>query len=730
MTGRGTIGTLLAVFLIISGNALSQERPCLVITGADVRAMREARGKYPLFDRSLSEARAVVEAALAKPIDVPRPADAGGITHEQHKLNYTVMMLAGVLYQVSGERRYAGFVRRMLLAYADLYPSLGTHPMALSEESSGRLFWQTLNETVWLVHAAQAYDCVYERLTVDDRKAIEAKLFRPMARFLTEDRARDIDRIHNHGTWMVAAVGMLGYALRDGELTGIALRGTRKDGAAGFLRQLDLLFSPDGYYTEGPYYQRYALQPFLLFAQAIDNNDPGLRIFKYRGGILGKAVSAAVQLTSPTGTFIPLNDALKEMSLSAKEMVTALDIAYARCGMDRSLLPFVMMQDRVTLSGAGLAVARDLLRSPVPNEPVLRSAEFRDGADGSSGAVGILRSGRRGDGPTVLLKYASQGMGHGHFDRLGVLYYDQGREILQDYGAARWINIESKFGGRYLPENNSWAKQTIAHNCLTVDGASQFNANLSEAESHPASRHFFNGDRSGVQVMSGKASGTYPGVEMQRTVALLTDTLFTYPVILDLLRVTSTVTHQYDLPFFYMGQLMETTVKLQVHAAAREALGTENGYQHLWNEAEGSATGPIRWTWLNGNRFYSVISSADTGTQLLCTRIGAGDPRFNLRSEPAIILRRRAASTTFASLIAPHGYFDPVEEVSRGARPIVESVQVIVSSDEGTVALIRGGGAEWVFMVTNRESSPIASHEISVGGTVYRWVGDYRLERR
>ena len=38
---------------------------------------------------------------------------------------------------------------------------------------------------------------------------------------------------------------------------------------AGFLANLEEPFSPDGYFTEGPYYQRYAMYPFLVFALAL-----------------------------------------------------------------------------------------------------------------------------------------------------------------------------------------------------------------------------------------------------------------------------------------------------------------------------------------------------------------------------------------------------------------------------------------------------------------------------
>src|SRR3546814_13745757 len=65
-------------------------------------------------------------------------------------------------------------------------------------------------------------------------------------------------------------------------------------------------------------------------------------------------------------------------------------------------------------------------------------------------------------------------MGHGHFDRLGWLYYDETGAVVTDYGAARFLNVEAKHGGRYLPENDSWASTTIAHNTLVVDEQSHF----------------------------------------------------------------------------------------------------------------------------------------------------------------------------------------------------------------------------------------------------------------
>ena len=157
------------------------------------------------------------------------------------------------------------------------------------KQSPGKLFWQGLNDCMWMVYAIQGYDLVYDYISTDDRKEIEEGAFLPMAEFLSEGSSFTFNRIHNHGTWAVAAVGMTGYVLGNDDLVEKSLKGLGKDGNGGFLAQLDKLFSPDGYYTEGPYYQRFAMMPFIVFAEAIQKNDPEHNIFAYNDSILDKA---------------------------------------------------------------------------------------------------------------------------------------------------------------------------------------------------------------------------------------------------------------------------------------------------------------------------------------------------------------------------------------------------------------------------------------------------------
>lgn len=729
MQRKAHIGYVFIVALAASTAFAQRSHPSLMLTASEAKAIKGALGRTPLLDSAFQRATRVVESALMRPITVPKPVDASGPVHQRHKENYLEMQQAGTLFAITGDERYARFVRDMLLAYAELWPTLPKHPQA-GGESYGRLFWQSLNETVWLVHATQAYDGVYSWLASKDRATIEGKLIRPMAEYFVTEHATVVDRIHNHGAWMATAVGMAGYVLGDTNLSKKALYGTKLDRKGGYLAQLDQLFSPDGYYTEGAYYARYALMPFVGFAQVIENNEPSLTIFEYRGGIIRKAVNATLQLTHTDGAFIPINDAMKEKTFLSAELILATNTAYRYAGADPGLLWVARQHGEVLLNGAGLAVA-EALRDAKRVEPFsYASIELRDGADGTTGGVGILRSGMVADQSLLLMKYTSHGLSHGHYDKLGILYYDQGREILQDYGAARFLNVETKYGGRYLPENKTWAKQTVAHNTVVVDERSHFDGKESVSEQHHGVRHFFHASDPALQSVSATVSDVAPGVRMQRTLVMIADRRFAKPLVVDILRVVGDREHQYDLPFYYFGQIVNTNVRYTAHGARRMALGAANGYQHLWVEADGRASGPAQVTLLNGRRYYTLTTAADSSTHVYFTRIGANDPNFNLRSEPGLLFRRRTQETVFATTLEPHGEFDPIKEFSIGLHPTVTGVRVVGSNDEGTIVELKGrDGFRWGIMVTNRPSDQGADHVMEVEGRTYRWKGDVEVER-
>ena len=713
------------------------------MTVEGVNSIQSSLGKIPLFDQTIKTARNQVDAEIEAGIDVPIPKDlAGGYTHERHKANFFTMQKAGVLFQITGEEKYATYIRDMLLEYAEMYPTLGKHPAERSY-ARGKFFWQCLNDANWLVYTSQAYDCIYDWLDKKTRRKLNKDLFRPYAEYISIENPQFFNRIHNHSTWGNAGVGMIGLVMDDEELVNWALKGLDikvpgdfvkdNDGGAiqlegqkeaGFFAQLDNAFSPDGYYTEGPYYQRYAMYPFLIFAQGLANKKPELGILKYRDGLLIKAVYALIDQTNTAGEFFPINDAQKGMSLASRELVNAVSMAYHYGGKDPELLSLIEAQGRVPLNDSGLSAAKgiaDGLAKPY----VFRSQELTDGAKGDEGAIGILRSGDL----TLVVKYAKHGMGHGHFDRLGFLLYDGAEEVIQDYGSARWVNIEHKDGGGYLKENQSWAKQTIAHNTLVVDKDSHFDGNVAEAEKSSGTPYYFSSSDN-VQIVSAKEWKAYDNIQMQRTMAVVSVEELENPLVIDLFSVQAPPKSRYDLPLYYIGELMSTNQKFQTNNDLKP-MGENDGYQHLWLEAQTELSGDIfRLTWFNKKNFYTMTSAVLQGDQALLTRIGANDPNFNLRRDPGLIHRRTGGNTLFANLYEMHGRYSYADEIPINSFTSVANLEVLFESENyAAIEFELKNGEKYVFAFSLNDKDEGSKHKVETVGGLLEWTGTFEFKK-
>lgn len=673
----------------------------------------------PLFAGEVERARRDVDASIAAGINVPVPKDpGGGFTHEQHKRNYRVIFEGGQLFRLTGEARYRDHVRAMLLAYADLYPGLGPHP-ARANQTAGRLFWQSLNDSVFLVNAVQGYAEIRASLSASDRQRIDDKVIRPMAHFLSDGSPEVIDRIHNHATWAAAGVGLSGYLLGDRDLVDKALLGLDKSGKAGFLRQLDLLFSPDGYYAEGPYYQRYALQPFVVFAAAIAANDPERRIFEYRGGIVLKAIRTAIDVTHD-GTFLPINDAMPDKSLRTEELYHAVAIAYGAT-KDPSFLSIADWQGRTVLTPAGQAMAADLAAGKAQPWP-FASRLLSDGPDGRQGALVLLRTKPDPSGPLLVAKNTVQGMGHGHFDRLGWLYYDETGAVVTDYGAARFLNVEAKQGGRYLPENDSWASATIAHNTLVVDEQSHFGGDWKVGEK-VGTRQLAASLDGPTRYAIGEIDGAYKDVAFRRALLLVEVDGLANPLILDILHPTGSGRHRYDLPLHFSGHIIDSDIAFDRKLAERPVLGAANGYQHLWVDGEGSKAGKARLTWMQGSRFYSYHMLPPAGARFIVAESGANDPDFNLRREPVVIQRvDGAGDATFVSLLEPHGAYDASAEtvVASSARVTGLEHRREAGADVVLVTLVDG---RRIAIAVADDVTAGTKHSVTIDGRTLAWTG-------
>jgi len=703
---------------------ITAQHPVTFFTKVDAAQVSKELIKYPLLNKSFVELRNEVDAWVSKDVDVPFPKDpAGGYTHERHKANYMLMFNSGILYNLTGDNKYAVLVKQLFLKYAKLNPTLPNHPESVGS-LTGHLFWQALNDANWLVYAGMAYDLIYKSLSSAERKIIEEGAFKPEVDHLIKGVGNNwFNWIHNHGVWACAGVGIVGIATNNKEYVEMALHGSGKDGKGGFIAQLDGLFSPDGYYTEGPYYVRYAILPFYLFANALKNARPDLKIFQYRDKVLQKALLSGLQLTNLDGAFFPINDALKEKDYTSNELLTAVDIAWEAYGKDDGLLVVANRQNRVLLNKGGASISASIAaRKNIAQYYPYKSVEYADGVKGDEGGVSVLRNGKGKDLTSLIFKYTSHGLSHGHFDKLNINLYDKGNEILTDYGAVRFISIEQKYGGRYLPENKTYAAQTIAHNTMVLDETSHFNGNEGESGKYHSNKLFSSIGDQRVQVISAEEKNAYKNATLQRTIYLI-QLPDQKKIIVDLFNANASSQTQFDLPFQYNGQLISASFKYEPATKTLETLGKKNGYQFIWKEAEASVKDTIaQFTFLNNRTFYTISSLIQDSARIFLTRTGANDPNFNLRHEPAFIIRKKGEKQVFLSVIEIHGSFDPITEYSANTYASVRKI-ALLENDDYTIAEIMINEKKLVIAQSNKVYSKETKHTAKG----ISWTGPYTV---
>ncbi|MCY9869979.1 heparinase II/III family protein [Vibrio barjaei] len=708
----------------------------LLLNFEEAAELRKDLGKETLLGKKLARDIAQVNDYMAEVgIEVPGHGEGGGYEHNRHKQNYIHIDLAGRLFLITEETKYRDYIVEMLTAYANVYPTLESN-VSRDTNPPGKIFHQTLNENMWMLYASCAYSCVFHTLSDEQKQHIETDLFKQMIDLFVVTYGHDFDIVHNHGLWAVAAVGICGYAINDQESVDKALYGLKLDKVSGgFLAQLDQLFSPDGYYMEGPYYHRFSLRPIYLFAEAIERRQPEIGIYEFNDSVIKTTSYAVFSTAFPDGTLPALNDSSKTISINDEGVIMATSVCYHRYEQSETLLSMANHQQDVWVQSAGKTLS-DAVDAADEIKPFNWGSLFvTDGPKGEKGGLTILRHRDAQDDDTMALLWFGQhgsdhqyhsALDHGHYDGLHLSVFNRGQEVLHDYGFGRWVNVEPKFGGRYIPENKSYCKQTVAHNTVTVDQSTQNNFDTATAESRFGSKQFFKADDAKLQGMSGKISEYYEGVDMQRSVLLADIEEFEKPLVIDVYRIKADKEHSYDLPVHFSGQIIRTDFEYNTESTLRP-MGESFGYQHLWNLASGDVEGSSLVSWLHGNSYYSLVTSAVEGSKVYFARLGANDPNFNLRSEPALILRQSGQNHVFASALETHGYFNEEFEASVGARGLVEAVTTLADNDDATVIEVTTTtGNTYRFAISNREAGQQELlHEMTIGDERVSFTGSF-----
>ncbi|HEX6059430.1 MAG TPA: heparinase II/III family protein, partial [Gemmatimonadaceae bacterium] len=373
---------------------------------------------------------------------------------------------AALLALLRGDEPCARLARETLARLADRYESWPNRDNVLGPS---RPFFSTYLESIWLLQLVVATDLL-ERAAADGGVggAVRERLVAPSTRLI----ATYPEGASNRQVWNAAA--LLASALLLGDRAGAE---RMVHGEAGVSKLLSSGLLVDGSWYEGENYHLFAHRGLwygvVLAETAGIPLSPAL-LERFQEGFATPFLTAL-----PDFTFPARRDSQHGVSLRQWRFAELCELGLARrrdprlraalatiydpgappgdTGRARSTAEAERNEPPVRLSRADLGW-RSLLRALpelAPPEPAAPASAILEGQ-----GFAVLRRDR---GRVYLaLDYGHSGGGHGHPDRLGVLWAHGDARWLDDYGT-----------GSYVERSLHWYRSTLAHNAPLIDGRSQ-----------------------------------------------------------------------------------------------------------------------------------------------------------------------------------------------------------------------------------------------------------------
>jgi len=510
-------------------------------------------------------------------------------------------------YAVTRRPEYAAKAAEILLKYADAYP----HFVA---EKTGFGFGQnSLNEAVALVPMAQGYDLIYNSgaLTDEQKRHVERDFLWPEAQRLTQAGLGG-----NWGSWHLSAVGVIGYATGHQRFADY--------GVNSFKWQIANNLGDDGLWPESiQTYHFYPLDAFLSLAEAAGNC--GTDLFDWRAGH-GKGIEAMfespLRYMYPTLQLPAINDGWYDAFLPEDQYAVAYrhyhrpEFAWAiqrseDVGRSGVTGDFYDQRYRLFLFG-------EEMPESVP-APVFRSTNF------PGLGIAILRQGSDVpvDREMFLTFHYGKFSGHGHYDKMGITLFGNGRPLAPGLGTPGYGSPNIRFFGG-----------ATGHNTITTDETNQprtTDSDLLAFRDDPA-----------FKLAAAEATQAPPGTRWIRAVALVDN----YAVIWDDLR--GNTNHTFDWFFHAFGSTL----------ALSGTTGNRPSNRH--HEFPYPFITGVRVQQLTGNSAEANWSLPDKAGLRVWLMGEPNDSLFTARCPttdgktiPMIVLRKRGADCQFLSVLEP-----------------------------------------------------------------------------
>ena len=632
---------------VIGQPRLCQGHPCTLWDKQDVARLRELLKTSPVLQQEFTRLKAEMDRRLAQPLGVPGPG-ADAPTREgyrAHGANARDMSDLGTVYALSGDVRYGDYCRKMLLAYADGYPTY-KHPDGWTlrryrSAQDGRLTGQFLEDGAWLIQAARGYDLVYDlpSWTPAERARVRDDLFQAIANEFVDDVLGKDDYLgqtHNRSVICNCGVLMAGYASDDARLINLGLygKGGTKEKPTGGV--FGVHFGPqaidvDGLWNEG------AIGYHFMALGALDDDAEmlwrhGVDMYSYRNGAFKGLFDSPLQFVYPDLTAPSTHDSGRISLLTDwfTDCPQCYEYGYLRYGDERYLAIINPSKPHLRLSLHQGPTSALFERRP-EEKPALpcESVNF------SGVGYGVQRL-QTADGVASLLLEYGPSRSHGHPSKLGIDLYALGDVLAPDPGVIFPYNA---------PLDASWYWTTPAHNTLTVDEKPQiyggnrwkFPRNLPE----PDAQQVIYIPAASLALQRVTSDSVYPGVAQDRAV------FFTGQYLADLFSASSTSKHTYDLAWHIRGTL---TTELPL-TPMQFPEPVQPGYIAMTDVRHAQASAAVFSAAIAGDHHTARLLAATAEPTEIIVANGYYHTLHGEEKTPLVLQRRNAASTVFATVL-------------------------------------------------------------------------------
>lgn len=536
----------------------------------------------------------------------------------------------GWAYLYTGDDKYAREVQRILLKLADDYK---TYPArrdrwgrtGFMAQLGGRRYAQSLDEACGVIDLCKAYDLTRTSSvwTDEQRNHVEKDLFRAVAdTLLFANRG-----INNHQTWYNAGLMCIGSVLGDKDLVKkiITMRG-------GLQFQMENSMGPNGFWYEGSIaYHNYALQAMI---QIIDAGRR-MHIPIHEEPRIKAMILAPLRYAYPNGQFPAINDSdAGHIGSFNNSFEWAWDLYH-----DPRFAHAIAQGNEARL--------KQLLGPDAKAGPAIDTTS----ADLPDAALVALRRGTGANATCVMVDYGEHGGGHGHFDKMNIVVFANGREWLLDPGRLTYSHKEYK----------TWVKETAAHNTVSIGGQTQAGVTGKMLWFQPRDQY------AACATQTDKA---YSGCVLTRYL-LLADNM-----LVDAFDVTSDKPTQIDWFAHAISEKLQPVQNLGPGTTA--TLGDKHGYQHLTDGRSWTSPGPTQWDFIAPDKAKLRMWIAGDSPEVLFSCKGIGHYINTL--VPCLVRRVQGNHARFYAVYDLSGRGDFVTSVET---PAGKPLQVNVGTTAG-----------------------------------------------